>query len=56
MTTTTKIPKWVPEAWEIEDMERARRVRDAEEREMNRIPYAQVWDGREINELPEERS
>jgi len=35
---TTKDPAWIPEAWEIEQIESIRRVNEREDREIAQIP------------------
>ncbi len=36
-----KVPTWVPEAFEIDYVERVRKVRDYEEEEYRRVPVAE---------------
>ncbi len=42
------VPEWTPEAWEIEEYERIRQVRESEEREYIRIPVGPY----EVNDEP----
>jgi hypothetical protein len=50
------IPEYVPEAWEIEDMDRARKVREYVERELAEIPIREyVQDNRKVPNVGEER-